>query len=192
MNQAISRDAPGGREEGAGWIVTAGNQRGKGWRAFIRTGEEQGPSVSLFILYHLPLSLPGVRHPPDGRQQVGIYLVLADELIRSGRQRRPPVGSRLDQAHGDEARLRHGLAKVGKDIDPGQAGHAQVQQDHLGPQALGLDQPLLAPLGGTHQNHLALAVFLQEPTQKVYEDEVIIHHQNRDRTHKKTPLRELD
>jgi hypothetical protein len=60
-------------------------------------------------------SLPGsvgLRHPPDGRQQLGRQFCLGDKIIRTGGHRRPPVGVALQQGQSDDTHIGHHLSLV--------------------------------------------------------------------------------
>ncbi|OGG43993.1 MAG: hypothetical protein A3F84_15420 [Candidatus Handelsmanbacteria bacterium RIFCSPLOWO2_12_FULL_64_10] len=128
-----------------------------------------------------------LRHPPDGRQQIGDQGLFGHEIVRPGRQRRPPVHARVEQTHGDDARLRQGVAQEREGLQPGHTGHAQVEQNHLGPQTPGLRQALHPSPGRAHDDDLAVIALLKETRRKPQKDRAVIHQQNGNRVHRAPP-----
>jgi hypothetical protein len=84
----------------------------------------------------------GLRHPPDGRQQIGDQLCLENNIIRAGGHRRLPGGAVVQQGQSDDAHTGQHRPQAGDGL---QAGPVQADQNHLWPWVLSLGQGLLAP-----------------------------------------------
>jgi hypothetical protein len=61
----------------------------------------------------------GLRHPPDGWQQVGDQFCLADNIIRPGGHRCLPVGIAVQQGQSDDAHTGQQLPQTGDGLQTG-------------------------------------------------------------------------
>lgn len=146
-------------------------------------GSEIGWTVSKFLILTAFVAnrLSGPTdsdHPSDGRQQIRAQIRLGDKLVRAGRQRGRSVLFGVQHRQCDYAHFRYSLTQAGNNLETGQIGHRQIQQNDIRTQLLGSCQRAYAAYGSSDEDHLI--VLLEEAGCYAQQGRVVVHEQNRD------------